>query len=265
MWRRSYNSISRVGGDCINIRQYRHNISCHRRSNHLPSRMRSISSLCDVLEKPSCCSHHSINNIPNNQRRDICTYYTSLVKTSNRNNNINGTIQQHSSSIISKRYMSDEIRRGTDLLADSLAHGSRRKIILESYAPSGVDVKGLVKVGGIPSEGDLEGEDKIIHMNGSIVAFPDACFLWNVKHPDEVTLESLEVVRLYQPTVEYLFIGCDKALPSHELNRIKKEFRKREIVTEQMDIMNAMGTFNILNGEDRRVSCVLVIDPNDGS
>jgi len=161
--------------------------------------------------------------------------------------------------------MSDEIRRGTDLLADSLAHGSRRKIILESYAPSGVDVKGLVKVGGIPSEGDLEGEDKIIHMNGSIVAFPDACFLWNVKHPDEITLESLEVVRLYQPTVEYLFIGCDQALPPHELNRIKKEFRKREIVTEQMDIMNAMGTFNILNGEDRRVSCVLVIDPNDES
>ena len=156
--------------------------------------------------------------------------------------------------------MSDEIRRGTDLLADSLAHGSRRKIILESYAPSGVDVKGLVKVGGIPSEGDLEGEDKIIHMNGSIVAFPDACFLWNVKHPDEITLESLEVVRLYQPTVEYLFIGCDKPLPAQELKRIKKEFRKREIVTEQMDIMNAMGTFNILNGEDRRVSCVLVID-----
>ena len=34
---------------------------------------------------------------------------------------------------------------------------------------------------------------------------------------------------------------------------------------EQMDIMNAMGTFNILNGEDRRVSCMLVIDPNDES
>ena len=252
--------------DCIN-RQHKHNISCHRRSYHLLPSQR-ISSLCDVSEKHpvSCCSRHIINNIPNNQRRGICTYQTSPVKSSDNNNNINGTIQQqHSSSILSKRYMSDEIRRGTDLLADSLAHGSRRKIILESYAPSGVDVKGLVKVGGIPSEGDLEGEDKIIHMNGSIVVFPDACFLWNVKHPDEVTLESLEVVRLYQPKVEYLFIGCDKPLPTNELNRIKKEFRKREIVTEQMDIMNAMGTFNILNGEDRRVSCVLVIDPNDES
>ena len=226
MWRRSYSSIiSRVGGDCT--RQQKHNISCRRRLHLLPSK--SISSLCDVSEKPSRCSH-SINNIPNNQRRDIWTYHTPPGIISS-NHNSNGTIQQQHKSLISKRYMSDEIRRGTDLLADSLAHGSRRKIILESYAPSGVDVKGLVKVGGIPSEGDLEGEDKIIHMNGSIVAFPDACFLWNVKHPDEVTLESLEVVRLYQPTVEYLFIGCDKPLPPQELNRIKKEFRKREIVT----------------------------------
>jgi len=159
--------------------------------------------------------------------------------------------------------MSGEIRRGTDLLADSLSHGPRRKIILESYAPSGVDVKGLVQVGDLPEEGDLSGEDRIIHMNGSIVAFPDACFLWDVKDPREVTLESLSVVRLYRPAVEYLFIGCDKAMPPRELNKIKKEFRKKDIVVEQMDVMNAMGTFNILNGEDRMVACVLVIDPNE--
>ena len=78
-----------------------------------------------------------------------------------------------------------------------------------------------------------------------------------------MTLESLSVIRLYEPPVEYLFIGCDKPIDPKELARIKKEFRKTEIVTEQMDIMNAMGTFNILNGEDRRVSCVLVIDTDE--
>lgn len=157
--------------------------------------------------------------------------------------------------------MSDEIGRGTDLLADSLAHGARQKIILESYAPSGVDLKGLIQVGDVPEEGELTGEDKTIHMHGSIVAFPDTCFLWNVKSPEEVNLESLSVVRLYKPTVEYLFIGCDEPLPPKELNNIRKELKKKDIVVEQMDIMNAMGTFNILNGEDRRVACVLVIDP----
>mmetsp|Transcript_792 Transcript_792/g.1337 ORF Transcript_792/g.1337 Transcript_792/m.1337 type:complete len:262 (-) Transcript_792:305-1090(-) len=169
------------------------------------------------------------------------------------------------STVTIKRSMSDEIRGGTDLLEDSLAHGARRKIILESYAPSGVDVKGLIQVGDAPEEGALVGEDKIVHMNGSIVAFPHACFLWNVETPEDVTLASLSVVKLYEPAMEYLFIGCDKPLLPPELNKIKKEFRKKGIVVEQMDIMNAMGTFNILNGEDRRVACVLVIDPEEES
>lgn len=167
-----------------------------------------------------------------------------------------------------KRHMSSEITRGTDLLADSLAHGPRRKIILESYAPSGVDVKGFVQVGDQPDNIDDDdgapGEDKVVHMNGSIVAFPDACFFMNIHTPEEVTLESLSVVKLYQPTVEYLFIGCETPVPPSELNKIKSEFRKKDVVVEQMDIMNCIGTFNILNGEDRRVACVLVVDAEEG-
>jgi len=179
--------------------------------------------------------------------------------------NIQSTINASPATFSIKRSMSDEIRRGTDLLADSLAHGPRRKIILESYAPSGVDVKGLVEVGDVPAEGDLTGGDKIVHMNGSIVAFPDACFLWNVTTPEEVTLASLSVVKLYRPMVEYLFIGCDTPVSPPEMRKIKREFRKKDIIVEQMDIMNAMGTFNILNGEDRRVACVLVVNPDDES
>jgi uncharacterized protein len=34
---------------------------------------------------------------------------------------------------------------------------------------------------------------------------------------------------------------------------------KRHIVVEQMDIMNAMGTFNVLNGEDRRIAVALLV------
>ncbi|KAL7443413.1 hypothetical protein ACHAXM_012074 [Skeletonema potamos] len=159
---------------------------------------------------------------------------------------------------------SSEITRGTDLLADSLAHGPRRKIILESYAPSGVDVKGYVQVGNQPEDDDgSPEEDKVVHMNGSIVAFSDACFLMNIKTPEQVTLESLSVVKLYKPSVEYLFIGCARPVPPSEMNKIKSEFRKKDVVVEQMDIMNCIGTFNILNGEDRRVACVLVINETE--
>lgn len=160
----------------------------------------------------------------------------------------------------SKRYMS-EISRGQDLLADSLSYGSRRKIVLESYAPSGVDVRGFIQVGTSPEEGQLQGEGRIVHMAGSIIAFPDTCFLWNVKsYPSpDITLQSLSIVQLYSPSIEYLFIGCESPIPHNSLITIKRELRKRDIIVEQMDVMNAMGTFNILNGEDRRVACCVCI------
>lgn len=155
------------------------------------------------------------------------------------------------------------ITKGQDLLEDSLEHGSQRKIILDSYGPSGFDVKGMIRIGDEPTNDEQPGDDAIIHMNGSIVAFPQACFLWNITRPGDITLESLSVVKLYKPTVEYLFIGCDSPMPKMELDRIKKEFGSGEnhVIVEQMDVMNAMGTFNILNGEDRRVACVLVLEP----
>lgn len=51
-------------------------------------------------------------------------------------------------------------------------------------------------------------------------------------------------------------------MPPRELNRIKKDFASgtNHVIVEQMDVMNAMGTFNILNGEDRMVACVLVLN-----
>jgi len=194
-------------------------------------------------------------------------FSNSIPNQSHSNQNISRSsspVQESFPTQTTNRKLSSEIRRGTDLLADSLAYGTRRKIILESYAPSGFDVKGLVIVGDQPDEEDEStGEDKIVHMNGSILAFPDSCFLWNVKAVKDVTYESLSAVQLYNPLVEYLFIGCDSPLPPRELNRIKREFRKKDIVVEQMDIMNAMGTFNILNGEDRRVVAALLLENGD--
>lgn len=150
--------------------------------------------------------------------------------------------------------------RGQDLLADSLAFGERKKIILDSYSPTGFDVLGILpKV-----DSDTEGEsNEVLHMNGSIIAFPHACFLWNVSKPKDVTLESLSIVLMHNPSLEYLFIGSDKPLPPRELNRIRKELKEKNVVVEQLDITNSMGTFNILNGEDRRVAAALLIDVDD--
>ncbi len=219
----------------------------------------------------STCASNVAHHQPIQKTRQYYSFvhpsYRSLIgiqRQSCINSVTNQHITHHTQCSIT-RHMSSEITRGTDLLADSLAHGPRRKIVLESYAPSGVDVKGFVQVGDQPDDEDdgKPGDDKVIHMNGSIVAFPDACFFMNIHTPEEVTLESLSVVKLYQPTVEYLFIGCETPVPPSEMNKIKAEFRKRDVVVEQMDIMNCIGTFNILNGEDRRVACVLIVDETE--
>lgn len=199
-------------------------------------------------------------------RRQRCMPMMATSCTSCTNITSNKARQLHTSSSqpweITKRSQSS-ITKGQDLLEDSLEHGPQRKIILDSYGPSGFDVKGMIRVGDEPDNDEESGDDIIIHMNGSIAVFPHACFFWDVKSPKDITLESLSVVKLYKPTVEYLFIGCDSPMPIMELDRIKREFGRGEnhVIVEQMDVMNAMGTFNILNGEDRRVACVLVLEP----
>jgi uncharacterized protein len=150
--------------------------------------------------------------------------------------------------------------RGQDLLEDSLAFGKKRKIILDSYYHNtGVDVHGMLELP-LSDEEDL---NNTMLMNGSILAFPFGCYLWKPRSVKEVTLESLSMVLLSKPAVEFLFIGCDELLPPREMKRIKTAMKKKHIVVEQMNVMNAMGTFNVLNGEDRRIAVAIVVGDED--
>mmetsp|Transcript_30716 Transcript_30716/g.57504 ORF Transcript_30716/g.57504 Transcript_30716/m.57504 type:complete len:241 (+) Transcript_30716:40-762(+) len=154
---------------------------------------------------------------------------------------------------------------GTDLLSDSLAHNyGVPKIILNGHSSSGFDVVNMVK-NMDPNDESLKATGGIVHCTGSILAFPGACFLWNVRKPEDLTMESLAPVLLYQPRLEYLFIGCSTSIPPHVIQSIKQELQKENInmVIEPMDLTNAMGTFNILNGEDRLVAAALILPPDD--
>lgn len=157
------------------------------------------------------------------------------------------------------------ISRGQDLLEDSLAFGPRRKIILDSYYPNaGIDVMGVHEYT-VPQMDDEEQQQRseTLLMNGSILAFPHSCYLWKPKTPKEVTLDSLSMVLLMDPPIDLLLIGADDPLPLDELMRIKEALRKKHVVVEQMNVMNAMGSFNILNGEDRNVAVAILLNVNN--
>jgi uncharacterized protein len=66
--------------------------------------------------------------------------------------------------------------------------------------------------------------------------------------------------------LEYLFIGSNKPVSPQTILKLKQALGsevagKGGIVVEQMDITNTMGTFNILNGEDRLVAAAFILEP----
>jgi uncharacterized protein len=157
--------------------------------------------------------------------------------------------------------------RGHDITMESLKFGSRPKVILEGYTPVGFHVYNtIMKTDQHHHQEQEDGDgDGSFHLHGSIMAFPFGCFLWKVSTAKDITLETLYPVLLHRPAIELLFIGCDKnqQIPAAEMNRIRLACMKRNIVVEKTSVGNAMGTFNILNAEDRNVAVVLLVATTD--
>lgn len=150
-------------------------------------------------------------------------------------------------------------QRGHDITHESLMFGDRPKIILQSFAPSGFDVQNSVK----NVDRTIE-SDGSVHYHSSIITFPFACFLWNIKTLDDVSVKSLSPTLLHRPKLEYLFLGIPNGrIDKKKFESIASEFRAHGIVVEQMELSNAIGTFNVLNAEDRPVAAALLMDNNE--
>lgn len=165
------------------------------------------------------------------------------------------------------RHFSSWDGHGTDLLSDSLAHNyGAPKIILHAHGKTGFDVSNLVKNMDPTDEDNLKSEG-VVHMAGSIIALPSACYMWNVRDTSEITIESLAPLRLYRPKLEYLFIGTPSGMPPALLEKIRQELTADDssMVIEPMDLANAMGTFNVLNGEDRMAAAALILPRTEES
>ena len=150
---------------------------------------------------------------------------------------------------------------GTDLLSDSLAHNfGAPKIILHAHGNSGFDVGNVVK-NMDPSDQEILKTKGIVHMAGSILAFPSACYMWNVRDPQDITIEKLAPLRILRPKLEYFFIGSSSPIPLSIIEALKRELADEQssIVIEPMTLRNAMGSFNVLNGEDRMVAAALIL------
>jgi uncharacterized protein len=167
--------------------------------------------------------------------------------------------------------------RGHDLMADQQAAPSPSpspagggavfvvppKLVLNGYGPTGFEVGNALKK--VDRASRQTAEQGSLYLCGSVLAFPSACFLWNVEGGGGVTPASLSPVLLHrEPSpIEYLFVGCNDEISPRRWDGIQQFFRGHGIVAERMGLLNALGTFNILNAEDRPVAAALVLDPNE--
>jgi uncharacterized protein len=129
---------------------------------------------------------------------------------------------------------------GTDLLNDSLAYsaGGVPKIILHGYGTTGVDVVNMIK-NKDPSDMELKESGGVVHMAGSILAFPAGCFLWKVRTPEDLTLKSLAPILLYEPKLEYLFLGSIDSIPPAKIQQLREDLAAAGVVmvVEPMDVV----------------------------
>jgi uncharacterized protein len=170
--------------------------------------------------------------------------------------------------------------RGHDLTGEmSLDWGDRPKVVITGYASSGFDVQNTVKYVGDSGDDTKNNKttttkttttttelvnDGTVHYNGSILVFPYACFLWHgIESIQDITMEKLTpIMQLHRPKLEYLFLGCPgrQRLSLDTLKVLQDNLRSTNIVVEQMGLANAIGTFNILNAEDRLAAVALIVD-----
>jgi uncharacterized protein len=114
----------------------------------------------------------------------------------------------------------------------------RNKSILAGYTDTGFVVNGV----------DYE---------GSLLCLPRSAYLWGPKTFPEITPDSLALVPSIFPNIEILLVGSGERTRRPN-DRLIAHFREKGIVVEQMTTLGAIGTFNILNTEDRRVAAAML-------
>ncbi|KYQ89022.1 hypothetical protein DLAC_10243 [Tieghemostelium lacteum] len=93
---------------------------------------------------------------------------------------------------------------------------------------------------------------------GSVTLMHNQMFLWDVHNARDITLDTLAILDIIDPPCEFIVFGTGEkmlTLDSQLLQDIKEKYK---VSIEVLSTVNAMGTYNILVEEDRRVAAFLI-------
>jgi len=133
----------------------------------------------------------------------------------------------------------------TDIISVSEDEDGRKKIILDGYTESGFDVAD-------------------VHFLGSVMCLSHTVLNWSPTSLQDISVESVSFLKYLTPAIGVLVIGTPRMQLNRDvMDKIREAFRDTETIVEFMDTTNACATFNILNGEDRKVVAALLCISED--
>ncbi len=121
--------------------------------------------------------------------------------------------------------------------------------ILEKFDGNEVAVRGFGETSFVIND---------ILVNQSVLLLPHSVLKWSPRKFDDITIDSLSVVKFIYPTIEILFIGCGEKMNQPIPRPIVEHYRDKGVIIEASDSVNAAATFNILNAEGRNVAAALL-------
>ncbi|KAM9987548.1 hypothetical protein ACTFIZ_005282 [Dictyostelium cf. discoideum] len=143
--------------------------------------------------------------------------------------------------------------------------GKSNKILKRNYC-KGIDNGNIFEM----SQGDLS---KVYNIDGyvesgfsinktlipgSINIMPQQLFLWDVHSVEDITIDTLATLDIVEPPTEFLLIGTGATHSKLPDQLIKDISTRYKVNVETMTTMNAIGTYNILAEEERRVSAFIL-------
>ncbi|KAF2077165.1 hypothetical protein CYY_001550 [Polysphondylium violaceum] len=173
------------------------------------------------------------------------TTYTSIVLNKNQLYSNGGNNNNNKSQLNSNSSRNDESKR---YYCKGL---SNRGMVEENKGE-------LANVYSIDAYSDAGFSVNKVLIPGSIAVMPDKLFLWDIHSYKDITAETLALIDLVDPPLEFIILGTGKNIEPIPHDTILKIQSHYKVSVEIMSTFNAIGTYNILAEEGRNIAAFLI-------
>ena len=94
-------------------------------------------------------------------------------------------------------------------------------------------------------------------INGSVIVFPNAYYMWNVLDAEEIKPHTLEIMNFVKPRPDYLIVGTGEETVMLDPS-FYEHFKRMGISVDTCPTFEAASTFNICVEDRYNVACALL-------